>query len=602
MECHIGDGFETPETAARADLHGVGGIPHVVFDGGLSCVGGRPCEELIDVYDSLVDSCLTISGGTSPVRITGDFVVEGNQATLTARFELVDPASFTTHHATLFIYEDNIHGEWDGVVRMVRSTPVSLTEVGQIESVVETLDITGMDPAQLRPLAIYEEAGGKYVIQAGDFIPLDYELDFHNRVASVPHANGVALFTARLVNTGEPDVVHLSLDPAFDWPAGFRIEGQSGQHEEFDLPLAPGETAAITVEVMTDGDKRIGTGTFRASSRNTGRVDPVELRVFNGSPAILLVDDDNGTSYETPFTEALDHGGYLFEMIPEGTDAASLAGFDAVVWQTGYQGSTVTFLDRNALMTYLDGGGRLFLSSMDYLSGITPPSAFVAEYLGVESWTVNTRSSFAVGAPGDPITDGMDIALEWPIPNANRVDTVVPGPGASAIFLSRQGDPIAVRHERPGLFRTVFNTVCQDAFPTTGADPNNSDSVIERTLAWLLQRDPSAADHAPARPLALRVEAAPNPSRLSANIRLQIGDTPRDDGRAHQARRDLRVDVVDVGGRRVRNLLSGDLPAGVHQIAWDLMEESGRPAADGIYFVRLQSGGGVASAKLVITR
>ncbi|RMG68138.1 MAG: hypothetical protein D6715_03045, partial [Calditrichaeota bacterium] len=53
------------------------------------------------------------------------------------------------------------------------------------------------------------------------------------------------------------------------------------------------------------------------------------------------------------------------------------------------------------------------------------------------------------------------------------------------------------------------------------------------------------------------------------------------------AAQQVRLEVLDVLGRRVRLLLQGYLPAGTHQVRWDGRTESGREAAAGTYFYRL---------------
>jgi hypothetical protein len=68
-----------------------------------------------------------------------------------------------------------------------------------------------------------------------------------------------------------------------------------------------------------------------------------------------------------------------------------------------------------------------------------------------------------------------------------------------------------------------------------------------------------------------------------------------------------RADVFDVGGRRVAKL-DGAGPAGraggasdasLRTIRWSGRGESGSPLARGVYFVRVETGGSVAGAKLV---
>jgi hypothetical protein len=53
-----------------------------------------------------------------------------------------------------------------------------------------------------------------------------------------------------------------------------------------------------------------------------------------------------------------------------------------------------------------------------------------------------------------------------------------------------------------------------------------------------------------------------------------------------------RVQVYDVAGSRVREVLNSTLPAGRHQLTWDGRDERGTRAPAGLYFVRLESGAG----------
>ena len=91
---------------------------------------------------------------------------------------------------------------------------------------------------------------------------------------------------------------------------------------------------------------------------------------------------------------------------------------------------------------------------------------------------------------------------------------------------------------------------------------------------------------APSRAL---VSAAPNPIAGSGAIRFVLADA----GRA-------RVVLYDASGRRVRALRDGAFPAGSHIVPWDGRDDRGRLVASGVYFARLESGSGAASAKIVL--
>jgi hypothetical protein len=99
-----------------------------------------------------------------------------------------------------------------------------------------------------------------------------------------------------------------------------------------------------------------------------------------------------------------------------------------------------------------------------------------------------------------------------------------------------------------------------------------------------------SAERARPRHLALRAIGS-NPFRVRARVGLEVPDHTQ-----------VVLAVYDVGGRRVRLLMEGSLAPGRYTATWDGTDGSGRAAAAGVYFVRLQAGGGSASAKVVYLR
>ncbi|MEZ5063886.1 MAG: T9SS type A sorting domain-containing protein [bacterium] len=66
--------------------------------------------------------------------------------------------------------------------------------------------------------------------------------------------------------------------------------------------------------------------------------------------------------------------------------------------------------------------------------------------------------------------------------------------------------------------------------------------------------------------------------------------------------RPVSITVYDVTGRRVRDVHNGVLAPGSHRLLWDLTQDSGRPVASGMYFVRVASGDVREVRKVVVTR
>lgn len=82
----------------------------------------------------------------------------------------------------------------------------------------------------------------------------------------------------------------------------------------------------------------------------------------------------------------------------------------------------------------------------------------------------------------------------------------------------------------------------------------------------------------------------PNPAREAVSI-----------GFALPKAADVRLVVMDVGGRVVRTLRKGRQELGVHAISWNGTGDNGRRCSPGAYFVRLQvDGEAIGSQKVVL--
>ncbi len=64
----------------------------------------------------------------------------------------------------------------------------------------------------------------------------------------------------------------------------------------------------------------------------------------------------------------------------------------------------------------------------------------------------------------------------------------------------------------------------------------------------------------------------------------------------------VRLTITDIHGRRVRQIVSETLPAGDHRVGWSGIDDRGRKAATGIYFVTLEAGTSVIRSRLALLR
>ncbi len=85
--------------------------------------------------------------------------------------------------------------------------------------------------------------------------------------------------------------------------------------------------------------------------------------------------------------------------------------------------------------------------------------------------------------------------------------------------------------------------------------------------------------------------ALPNPTSSGAVIELDLPEAG-----------DVRIDLFQADGRRIRTLLSARLPASRSTVAWDGLGAAGRPLPAGVYIVKITTAQGTGTLKIARTR
>lgn len=114
-----------------------------------------------------------------------------------------------------------------------------------------------------------------------------------------------------------------------------------------------------------------------------------------------------------------------------------------------------------------------------------------------------------------------------------------------------------------------------------------------RVYEFCLASGSAAGDFGPAAGdgLLAGLSAWPNPAAAAVGLRFAL-----------RAEAEARLDVYDLGGRRVRCLVAERLPAGECSLQWDGRDAAGRRVASGVYLLRLSAGRETRSARVVILR
>lgn len=280
---------------------------------------------------------------------------------------------------------------------------------------------------------------------------------------------------------GVTDTFQLSVDSA-SW--GVQVSPPT-------LTLAPctSGTVQITVTVPSTApwDARNGI-TLTAHSIASPTVRQTAVFTAKAPAPLLLVDDDRWYEQAPVYRSAVEQLGIpydLWQTCPsvgacweDDQDLSFLRWYPLVVWWTGYDWYRPVTEDQEAALTdYLEGGGRLFLSSQDFLY-YHEGGRLATDYLGVLTYTEDVTPVLAVGVPEDPVGDALGPwILAYPFPNMSDGLEPTPGTAVSVRDQGRRGIGLA---RREGGHAAVFF-----AFPFEALPQAVRPQVMERVLGWL---------------------------------------------------------------------------------------------------------------------
>ncbi len=247
--------------------------------------------------------------------------------------------------------------------------------------------------------------------------------------------------------------------------------------------------------------------------------------------------------------------------VPQMTGLGFDAGFapDRLLWVNPYSGTV--YVDHFTLATGSGGahrylGSTVMNSGSPLLSGGTNTYGTLVAFDDSNAAGVTAASAAAAGTA----TYGFEAKIAWQ-------DLGLAGPGTPvgvvAAIVHTDGSmgnqflpPLGAGAANLGLAPVSLKTVAGAQFATIGT---------------ALAAPEAASTHAH-----VAVRAAPNPFRDGTTLHFGLARGER-----------VHIDVLDVGGRRVRALGPRLMDAGAHTVVWDGRDDAGRRAAPGLYFVRI---------------
>jgi thiol-disulfide isomerase/thioredoxin len=613
---HIGgaDPYRQSEGEARAGYYGVGGVPHVRFDGVQQAVGVLSTAELTaDWYRGIIDSRLAVP---TPITIDSQGIIgmDGN-GTVTARIEAVDAVPYTSLRVQFVLYENGLvynDKDYDWTMRDMLG-PESITLTGPPDYVEVTRDFSfdpgAWDPASMKLVVFVEDTSLKEIVNAQIMQdPYDVEFITQNYAQEIDYW-GEATFVTVLKNAGSvvdtvtTDIEHIELPEgvaAWDWFAIYCDTDGICYFGSHDWVMAPGQEESLFVHVtdyLGNVQGRAVTELTATSAHHRATSASEIFGTFVDLPSILTIDDDMGDTLEVYLANALADTGYpsmVWDADARGRpNPALLESFWAVFWTTANRSATyITPYDEQNMCDYLDQGGNLFLASMDYLSSRILTPVFVSDYLRIDGWSSNVGGFSVSGVGGDIISDGMTLGLTGGPFGNDRIDGITLAAGASEVFDS-MGNARGLRVEDPVAgSKVVFTSFPFENIKVVNPAPSNQRGVVRRVIEYfMIETGVDEGLEPEFTELALR-QNFPNPFNPTTTLSFSV---PAGAGR-------VELSILNVNGRVVRTLVDGAVEPGLQSKVWDGTDDRGEAVASGVYFVRLAADGKVETRKMTLLK
>jgi immune inhibitor A len=229
-----------------------------------------------------------------------------------------------------------------------------------------------------------------------------------------------------------------------------------------------------------------------------------------GPTEILVVDDDGytsgGSDYISYYQAMLDSSGEVYDIWDKqakSSPAIELSEYSILIWFTGdHRDSVFSTQDLKDLMGFLDGGGRLFLTSQDAVeilsaSAETDAETFLSDYLHL-GYNGTSSKFLVVGRVDDEIGDSLYIYPNYGVTNQTSKDNLVPDSEADTVLYYTVGgsgewwtpsELVAGTKFQNDIFGVVvfgfgLESVRSDGAEFHGESCSKPHVVMQRVLNW----------------------------------------------------------------------------------------------------------------------
>lgn len=336
---------------------------------------------------------------------------------------------------------------------------------------------------------------------------------------------------------------------------------------------------------------------------DSGMVSDVSAAVEAAN--VLLVDADGGTTdYDVYLLEAISGSGRSYNHFDRAKESSAtdaigrMPAESAVVWFSGdATEDIVETSEQDALIAFVEGGGKLFLSGQNLVESIS--GGALASFAGV-AHVKNSVEHWIEVPPGTTLGDAIGADLwttgsEPPLnQNSQDVFSVLAGEAVANYNAVAEDVSVVSRVHSGGGKSVVTGFGIEGVHALLPGAPDRVD-LMTAVLDWLggaVGIDGEDGDGLPSRVRAIALaQNSPNPFNPSTLIQYEIPASGL-----------VRLGVFDTRGNRIRTLVDEEKDAGRHSVRWNGLNERKQPVASGVYFYRLESGDHTETRRMILVK
>ncbi len=344
------------------------------------------------------------------------------------------------------------------------------------------------------------------------------------------------------------------------------------------LPNAINGSAEITVTFTSMNDPNINvSATFG-------------LVTLTGVPGLVI--DASGEGYGDVLINGMDQAfDYNYGVVTNDAlyPSVDLTSFTMICWSTGNRLPVFTQDEVNALMPFLDNGGRLFIDGQDIGQDIFDASgqsqfaqSFYNNYLHASYLGDVGLAFFFRGITGDPISDQVNFSLSSLYPRSPDEFNPYDASATSLFTFSSYTQYNSLRAD-DGNSRVVYLGFGVEQV----ADEAIRDTIVTRSINWLMNGVVLSTPNEEFTVNSFNLEQNyPNPFNPSTTISYTIPNESQ-----------VSLVVYDIMGKQVAELVNNKQPAGDYNVNFDAAS-----MASGTYFYKLTAGEFISVKKMILLK